>query len=46
MGNHRGNQLVCNHMATLIFTIVILHLVAGLGWVIYKIEFKQPTKNK
>lgn len=27
-------------MDKIIFGIVLLHLVAGFGWVIYKMEFK------
>lgn len=28
-------------MAAFFFTIVVLHLVAGFGWVLYKIAFQQ-----
>ncbi len=28
-------------MAAFFFTIVLLHLVAGFGWVLYKIAFQK-----
>ena len=32
-------------MHNIMFAIVLLHLLGGLAWVIYKIEFKQHKKN-
>lgn len=32
-------------MAILLFSIVLLHLLGGLAWVVYKIEFKPNSKN-
>jgi hypothetical protein len=33
-------------MQTLIFAIVMLHLVAGFGWIIYKLEFQTKKSEK
>jgi hypothetical protein len=33
-------------MEKIIFGIVLLHLVVGLGWAIYKIEFQKNKPNK
>jgi hypothetical protein len=33
-------------MEKIIFAIVILHLVAGFGWAIYKLEFQKKKADK
>ncbi len=33
-------------MGKIIFAIVILHLVAGFGWAIYKLEFQKNKSDK
>lgn len=34
-------------MSTLIITLIVVHLVIGFGWAIYKLEFqKKPNKNQ
>ncbi len=32
-------------LATILFIIVMLHLVVGFGWAIYKMEFAPRKKN-
>lgn len=32
-------------MAAFFFTIVMLHLVAGFGWVLYKIAFQKKASK-
>ena len=32
-------------MHNIMFAIVLLLLIGGMGWVIYKLEFKQHKKN-
>lgn len=33
-------------MDKILFGIVILHLIVGFGWVIYKLEFKKKNPKK
>lgn len=33
-------------MEKIIFSIVILHIVVGFGWVIYQLEFKNKKPKK
>jgi hypothetical protein len=33
-------------LANILFIIVMLHLAAGFGWVIYKLEFEKDDKKK
>lgn len=33
-------------MATLVFSIVMLHLLLGFGYVMYKLNFEKPKKEE
>jgi len=33
-------------MDKILFGIVLLHLVVGFGWVVYKLEFKKKNPKK
>lgn len=33
-------------MGKIFFAIVMIHLVAGIGYVIYKLEFQKKKKNE
>jgi hypothetical protein len=33
-------------MDKIVFGIVLLHLIVGFGWVIYKLEFKKKNPKK
>jgi hypothetical protein len=33
-------------MEKIIFGIVFLHIIAGFGWVVYKLQFRKKNSNK
>ncbi|AMS26098.1 hypothetical protein AEM51_02795 [Bacteroidetes bacterium UKL13-3] len=40
-----GSFLCCIILPYAIVGIVMLHLIGGIGWIMYKIEFKQHKKT-